>query len=127
MTYSVVKITGKQFKVQVGQTLTVDRLEAEEGEIVKLDEVLLSVDGDKVEIGTPTLSGHVVEAKVVSHTKGEKIRVSTFKAKSRYRKTKGHRQYETNLEILSLKGSAKTAEATKKEVAPKKTAKPKTE
>ncbi len=102
MTYAVVKITGKQHKLKVGDVIVTDRLASKEGETLTLNDVLLTVDGDNVKIGTPTLTGTAVTAKVLAHTRGVKIRIATFKAKSRYRKTKGHRQDETKLEILAI-------------------------
>jgi len=113
MTYSIVSIQGKQFKVSVGDKVTVDRLSDEEGKTIPLDKVLMTVDGDKTEIGTPYVSNSPLFAKVISHGRGEKIRVAKYRSKSRYRKVRGHRQDQTTLEILS--GAAKKTTAKKTE------------
>lgn len=102
MKYAVISISGKQQVVTEGEKLQVDRLPIKEGESFEIKDVLLNVDGDKVEIGTPLVEGAIVKAKVLSHERGEKIRVATFKAKSRQRKVKGHRQELTTVEIVSL-------------------------
>lgn len=102
MKYAVISISGKQQVVTPGEKIQVDRLAIKEGESFEIKDVLLNVDGDKVEIGTPLVSGAAVKAKVLSHERGEKIRVATFKAKSRQRRVKGHRQELTTVEIVSL-------------------------
>lgn len=102
MKYAVISISGKQQVVTEGEKLQVDRLEAKDGDTLEIKDVLLNVDGDKVQIGTPLVEGSKVSAKVVSHERGIKIRVATFKAKSRQRRVKGHRQELTTLEILSI-------------------------
>ncbi|HKY74423.1 MAG TPA: 50S ribosomal protein L21 [Patescibacteria group bacterium] len=102
MKYAVVKLQGKQFRVEEGQELTVDRLPQEEKASLVLPEVLMVVDGDNVSVGTPTVSSAQVKTTVLSHTKAEKIRVATYKAKSRFRKVRGHRQSETTLRIDAI-------------------------
>lgn len=102
MTYAVIRLQGKQYRVEVGQTLTIDRIHEDAKKTLKITDVLLVVDGDKVKIGTPLVDGATVSLEVVSHDRGEKIRVSTFKAKSRYRRTIGHRQEETTLRVDSI-------------------------
>jgi large subunit ribosomal protein L21 len=101
MKYAVISISGKQQVVSEGEKLQVDRLEVKEGETLEIKDVLLVVDGEP-KIGTPLVEGANVKAKVVSHERGEKIRVATFKAKSRQRKVRGHRQSLTTLEIVSI-------------------------
>lgn len=100
MKYAVVDIAGKQYKIEEGQELIVDRLEAE-GKTV-FDKVLLVVDGDKAEIGSPEVSGAKVEAEVLENLKGEKIRVLKYKAKSRYRKVRGFRASQTKIKITKI-------------------------
>lgn len=112
MKYAIVEIQNKQYKVTPGQTITIDRLDANEGDVINLDRVLMSVDDAKIDIGTPHLSTAKLSAKVLSHTKGEKIRVATYKSKSRYRRVKGHRSQLTQIEIID--GAAKTATKTPK-------------
>jgi len=102
MKYAVVKISGKQYLVTPSQNLTVDRVAGKEKDKVSFKEVLLTFDGDKVELGRPLVKGAVVQAEIVAQTKGEKIRVSKFKSKSRYRRVTGHRQLKTKLKIVKI-------------------------
>lgn len=102
MEYAVVKIGGSQYKVKEGEEIEVDRLPQKEGEEIELPEVLLVVSDGEVKIGQPQVSGATVKAKILSHFKGEKIRVSRFKAKSRYRKVKGFRPYLTKIKIEKI-------------------------
>ena len=84
-----------------GEKLQVDRLDHEAGDAFDIKDVLLVVDGEP-KIGTPLVEGAIVKAKVLSHERGEKIRVATFKAKSRERKVRGHRQELSTVEIVSI-------------------------
>ena len=97
--FAIVETGGTQFKVEKGETIEVNRMEGEEGSSIKLDKVLL-ID---TEVGTPTIPGAVVTAKIVAHKRGDKIRVFKMKAKKRYQKTQGHRQELTILEITDIK------------------------
>ena len=102
MKKAVVKVGGKQFIVSEKETLLVDLLPQGTKEL-KLDAWML-IDGDKVEVGTPTVNGVKVSAKVVDElVKGEKIRVIRYKAKKRVHKENGHRQKYTKIEITSIK------------------------
>ena len=102
MKKAVVKVGGKQFIVREKETLLVDLLPQGTKEL-KLDALML-IDGDKVEVGTPTVNGVKVSAKVVDElVKGEKIRVIRYKAKKRVHKENGHRQKYTKIEITSIK------------------------
>lgn len=102
MKYAVIQIAGKQYRVQEGQELTVNRLEAEEGKEMKISDVLLAVDGDALKLGAPLVEKANVTLKVKAHTQADKIRVAKYKAKSRYRRVLGHRQQETVLEVVSI-------------------------
>lgn len=102
MKYAVIQLAGKQHRVEVGQELVVNHLETEEGKDVKISDVLMTVDGDKVKLGSPLVEKAVVTLKVKTHQKADKIRVAKYKAKSRYRKVYGHRQHETTLEVVSI-------------------------
>lgn len=113
MRYAVISTGGKQYKVSEGQVLEIDKIKAEPGANYALDKVLLSVDGDTVQIGAPYLPNVTVAAKVVEHVKGEKVRVAKFKAKARYRKVQGFRAQLTKVEITSLSGKAEKKTATK--------------
>lgn len=108
MTYSIIEVQGKQFKVVPGQTIIVDRLEQEVGDTVEINQVLLKVDGEDIQVGTPYLEKVSLSAKIVEHLRGEKIRVATYKSKSRYRRVKGHRQEQTKLEIVNNTAKLKT-------------------
>ena len=99
---AVVKISGKQYIVSEKESLLVDLLPEGTKELT-LD-ALLVIDGDKTKVGTPTVKGAVVEAKVVeAEVKGDKIRVIRYKAKKRVHKETGHRQKYTKIQISSIK------------------------
>ena len=99
--YAIVKTGGKQYRVEQGSSLLVERLSADEGAKVALDP-LLFVDGEKVIDG----DGVKVEAKVVGHERGPKLRIVKFKPKRGYKRRTGHRQELTRLEVTSIKGPA---------------------
>ena len=102
MKYAVIRINGHQYRVEEGQEMAVDRLEAKEGQEIEIPEVLLVVDGEKIEIGQPLVSKTKIKAKVLENLKGEKIRIVHFRAKSRYRKTRGFRALLTKIKIGSF-------------------------
>lgn len=99
--YAVIKLVGKQYKVQEGDELIVDRVDLKDGD--KMDcEVLLHNNGTKTVVGTPVVEKAKVTIEAISHQKAKKIRVAKFKAKSRYRKVFGHRQHETIIRVVSI-------------------------
>jgi large subunit ribosomal protein L21 len=98
MKYAIIRSGSKQLRAELGRLITVDLLSKNAGDNVELD-VLLFADGDKVTVGTPTIDGLTVQATVVEHFRGEKIRVFKYKAKERQRKSRGHRQDYTRLKI----------------------------
>lgn len=102
MKYAVIAISGTQYKIEENQVITVDRLDLEEGRSATSDQVLLTVDGDKVTIGTPLVAKAQIEYQVVKHYQGEKIRVFKYKAKSKYRLTKGHRSQLCDIKITKI-------------------------
>lgn len=107
---AVAKIGGHQAIVKAGDVLRVDKLDAELGAKVKFDVLLLSdVDGKSCTIGAPLVDGKSVEAKVLAHGRGDKIRVYKMKPRKRYRRTIGHRQDFTEIEITSVGGTAAKA------------------
>ena len=120
--YAVVKTGGKQYRVAVGDKLKVESLDAQEGDKVTLDEVLMIGDGDNLQVGTPTLDASV-EATVLSNGRGKKLRIVKFRRRQNSRTRTGHRQNFTEIEITAIggKGSAKKA-TPKKAEAPKKAA-----
>lgn len=99
--YAVIKLVGKQYKVQEGDELVVDQLDLKEGEQMDC-EVLLLKDENKTQVGTPLVDKAKVTIEVISNQKAKKIRVAKFKAKSRYRKVFGHRQHETVIRVVSI-------------------------
>jgi large subunit ribosomal protein L21 len=101
--FAVVEIGGRQYKVTQNAVIDVELQEAEAGKTMKFNTVLLVSSDDKdANIGMPYVKGATVEAKVVKHFKGEKIRVFKFTPKKRYKKTQGHRQNYTQLEITAI-------------------------
>lgn len=101
--FAVVESGSKQYKVEKGSTISVEKLNIGEGEEITIDKVLLINDNGEVQIGTPAIEGAGVTAKVLKQERAEKIVVFKMKAKKRYRKTQGHRQYLTTLEITDIK------------------------
>ena len=101
--YAVIESCGKQYKVSEGDVVFFEKLDAEEGKTVTFENVVLVSDGEKIEVGTPYVTGVKVEGKVVSHGKGKKILVYKYKAKKNYRRTQGHRQPYTKVEITTIK------------------------
>ena len=99
--YAIAEISGKQFKVEVGSTVVVDRLNAEVGEELTFP-VMLTVDGSKVKAGTPVIKDVVFKAKVVAHVQDKKITVFKYKPKKNERKKQGHRQPYTKITIESI-------------------------
>lgn len=101
--YAIVEICGKQYKVQEGDIIFVDRIEnVEEGKEITFDKVLFISDGKKVTVGTDTIKGAKVKATVVGHGKNKKIIVFKYKAKKNYRRTQGHRQPYTKIQIEKI-------------------------
>ena len=111
--YAIVDIAGQQYKVEQAQKLKVHRLEAEEGKHVELDKVLLVSDGKTVSVGTPTVEGVRIAAKVLSHGKGDKVLVFKKKRRKGYQKMNGHRQYLTELWIEAILGKGEKFDASK--------------
>ena len=112
--FAIVQKGGKQYRVTKGDTLEIDRVDAEAGKSINLENVLLVSDKTATKIGTPLVDGAYAVAKVIEHKRGEKIRVFKMKPKKRYQKTQGHRQELTVVEITDIKasgGSKKKEEA----------------
>ena len=101
--YAIIESCGKQYKVAEGDVVFFEKLDAEEGKKVNFDKVVLVSNEDKIEVGTPYVKGVKVEGKVVKHGKGKKIIVYKYKAKKNYRRTQGHRQPYTKVEITAIK------------------------
>ena len=111
--YAVIETGGKQYRVQEGDIITIEKIKAVVGETVAFDKVLVLSDGNDVKVGTPYLDA-AVTGSVVEHGKGQKVIIFKYKAKKDYRKKQGHRQPYTMVKIESLTGAAP-----KKEEAPK--------
>lgn len=100
--YAVIKTGGKQYRVAAGEKIKVEQIPADIGSEVVLDQVLLvAADGD-VTMGTPLIDGASVKAKVISHGRREKVRIFKMRRRKHYRKSQGHRQNYTEIEILGI-------------------------
>ena len=102
--YAIVDIAGQQFKVEKERKIFVHRLEANEGDTIEFEKVLLLDNNGTVTIGAPLVSGAKVTAKVLSHVKGDKVIVFKKKRRKTFRKKNGHRQYLTRIQIEEIVG-----------------------
>lgn len=101
---AVIKTGGKQYRVSEGDKIRVERLQAEAGDAVEFDQVLMLVDGDNSKIGTPVVEGSKVNAKVVANGRGNKVHILKFRRRKHHMKRQGHRQNYTELEITGISG-----------------------
>lgn len=102
--YAIIETGGKQYRVQNGDQIVVEKLGAEAGDTVVFDKVLAVGEGEGVKVGTPYVEGTAVEGKVVENGKGKKVIIFKYKAKKDYRKKQGHRQPYTLVEITAIGG-----------------------
>lgn len=102
--HAILETGGKQYRVEPGDRLVVERLRAEPGAEIEFDRVLLVADGANVQVGRPTVPGAKVRAHVLDHDRGQKLVVFKYKAKVRYRRKTGHRQEQTHLRITEITG-----------------------
>jgi large subunit ribosomal protein L21 len=102
--YAVIRTGGKQYKVAPGETLKVEKMPAEVGAEIVLDQVLLVGDGAEVRLGRPTLAGAAVKATVLAHGRGEKVQIFKMRRRKHYQKHQGHRQGYTELKIDGIVG-----------------------
>jgi large subunit ribosomal protein L21 len=100
--YAVIKAGGKQYRVQQGQTLKVEKIVAEPGASVDFDEVLMIADGDQVTLGAPYVEGGKVTATVRDHGRHRKVEIIKFRRRKNYRRKMGHRQHYTELHITEI-------------------------
>ncbi len=107
--YAIIEACGRQYKVLEGETVYFEKLDAEEGKKVSFDKVVMISNEGKVELGKPYIANAKVEGKVVSQGRGKKVLVFKYKAKKNERKTRGHRQDYTKVEITSIKTKAEKA------------------
>ncbi len=103
--YAVIKTGGKQYKVAAGDTLKIETLTAEVGNVVSFEEVLMIGNGDKVSVGSPLVKGGVVKAEVLSHGRGDKIRIVKHRRRKHYHKEQGHRQNFTEVKVTEILGA----------------------
>ena len=97
--YAVMVTGGKQYRVVQGEILKVEKLVAQEGETVQFDNLLMVADGDKLSVGKPMLTGASVKATIVSHGRGDKVRIFKMRRRKHYQKNQGHRQNYTEIRI----------------------------
>ena len=117
--YALVRTGGKQYRVAKDDTILVERIAADEGAEVILDDVVMLGDGDKITIGTPRVEGAAVSATVVSQTRGPKIIIFRRKRRKNHRRTQGHRQ---DLTLLKINAIAEDGKSLKPKAAPAKKA-----
>jgi large subunit ribosomal protein L21 len=100
--YSIIEQGGAQFKVTPGATIKVPLIDAQEGAEITVDRVLLTADGEKVNIGKPVVEGATVTAKVLNHAQDRKVLIMKRKRRKDYRRKNGHRQQYTRIQIVSI-------------------------
>ena len=100
--YAVIESGGKQHRVEPGETLRLEKLDAEEGSEIAFDRVMLIGEGDDIEIGTPLVTGGKVIAEVVAHGQGDKVSFVKLKRRKHYRRQGGHRQRFTEVQIKEI-------------------------
>jgi len=100
--YAIIRAGGHQYRAEPGKTLRIQSLDAQPGETVRFEEVLLGADGDNIKIGAPVVSGAAVTAEVVRHGRGEKIIIFKHKRRKNYRRKQGHRQGFTEVKVNDI-------------------------
>lgn len=100
--YAVIKSGGKQHRVVEGERLKVELLAVEPGQSITFEDVLMVVNGDSIQVGTPVVAGAKVTAEVLQHGRHDKVRIVKFRRRKHYRKQAGHRQYFTELKITGI-------------------------
>ncbi len=100
--YAIVEIAGQQFKVEKDKSIFVHKLDKNEGDALEFDRVLLIENDDQVKVGTPTVEGAKISAKVIEHQKGDKVKVFKKKRRKGYQKLNGHRQQFTKIKIEDI-------------------------
>jgi len=100
--YAIINVGGQQIKVEKGKSVFVNRMAADAGSEVKIDQVLMVDDNGSVDLGSPTVAGATVTVKILEHLKGDKILVFKKKRRKGYKKMNGHRQYLSKIEIADI-------------------------
>lgn len=122
--YAVIEVGGKQYRVSEGETIEVERLPLEVGKTLSIDRVLLLGGDGQLKVGTPTVEGARVKARVMEHGRGRKVIVFKFRPRSGYQRKHGHRQEYTRLAIESIATKKEAPERAKRKRVPKKKATP---
>ena len=102
--YAVIKTGGKQYKVAAGEKIKVEQIAADVGQEIVIDQVLAVGDGANIKVGTPLVLGASVTVTVISHGRGDKIRIFKMRRRKHYQKRQGHRQNYTELQIGAIAG-----------------------
>ena len=105
--YAIIKTGGKQYRVMQGESLRVEKLDADVDSTIQFDQVLMLGDGENFTIGAPMVEGAVVSAKVRAHGRADKVRIVKFRRRKHHRKQMGHRQHYTEIEITGITGGDK--------------------
>ena len=113
--YAVFKTGGKQYRAVKGDTLKIEKLAAAEGDAIEFDQVLMIGEGDNLKVGTPLVSGGKVKAKVLAQARDKKVDVIKFRRRQNYRRTLGHRQPFTLIEITGITGAPRKKAAAAEE------------
>ncbi len=100
--YAVIKTGGKQYRVVAGEKLKVEQITADVGSEIVLDQVFMVAEGDNIKIGAPLVDGAKVTATIISHGRGEKIRIFKMRRRKHYQKHQGHRQNYTEIQISGI-------------------------
>ncbi|HEY7656295.1 MAG TPA: 50S ribosomal protein L21 [Burkholderiales bacterium] len=100
--YAVIQTGGKQYRVSAGEKLKIERIAGDVGQEIVLDQVLLVADGGALKLGAPLVAGARVKARVLKHGRGDKVRIFKLNRRKHYRRTQGHRQNYTEIEILGI-------------------------
>ena len=100
--YAVIKTGGKQYRVAPGEKIKIEQIPADVGSQITLDQVLMVAEGESVKVGNPLLAGAKVMATVLSHGRGEKVRIFKLRRRKHYQKTQGHRQNYTEIRVDAI-------------------------
>ena len=109
--YAVVKTGGKQYQVSPGDTIQVEKLDGNQGDVVQIQDVLLLSDGEKLTLGQPLVQGASVDAEIVGQGRGRKVIIYKYKRRKRYHRKAGHRQSYTALKITGIQAGAEPTQA----------------
>jgi len=100
--YAVIKTGGKQYRVAAGEKIKIEQIPADVGSQITLDQVLMVGEGESVRVGNPLVAGATVTATVVSHGRGEKVRIFKLRRRKHYQRTQGHRQNYTEIRVDAI-------------------------